>query len=271
MDFLVIVGFPLVAVLAAVVFGVLTPRWRRSRRGRGPVIVVPFSSPSDLPARPLRTPPSNLVPGGGHAPDATRTPPLSRHPMAATPQFAPAREPQIAPQREAATGTHGGARHELRPSTVPGLDARPAAEPPLRLEHVEPRIPDTRTPPLRVHRPAAAEGTLQFLPGRFEIVEGRDVGQEIRFVKQPGSSKTEITFGRSDGVPYRHVQLHEPTVSRLHAKVTLEEKRWRLANLSTTNPVIVNGRPLEGEGASHLLAEGDRVELGEVAMRFRAK
>jgi predicted component of type VI protein secretion system len=60
-------------------------------------------------------------------------------------------------------------------------------------------------------------------------------------------------------------------VSRLHAKLTLEDKRWRLTNLSRTNPVVVNGTPLEGEGASHLLAEGDRVEMGEVALRFRTK
>jgi pSer/pThr/pTyr-binding forkhead associated (FHA) protein len=115
------------------------------------------------------------------------------------------------------------------------------------------------------------DGTLQFLPGRLEIVDGRDVGQEVRFVRQPGEDTTVVTFGRSEGVPYRHVQLHEPTVSRVHAKMSLEGKRWRLTNMSKTNPVVVNGQPLEGEDASMVLTEGDRVEMGEVVFKFRVK
>jgi hypothetical protein len=117
----------------------------------------------------------------------------------------------------------------------------------------------------------AVEGTLQFLPGRLEVIEGRDMGQEIRFVRQPGDDGTTVTFGRSEGPQYRHVQLHEPTVSRLHAKMNLEGKRWRLTNLSKTNPVIVNSAPLEGEGTSLVLSEGDRVEMGEVVFVFRGK
>lgn len=97
------------------------------------------------------------------------------------------------------------------------------------------------------------------------------MGQEIRFVRQPGQSVTEVTFGRQDGVPYRHVQLHEPTVSRLHAKVTLEGKDWRLTNLSRTNPVTLNGASMAPENTSILLKEGDRIEMGEVVFRFRAK
>lgn len=165
-------------------------------------------------------------------------------------------------RREVATGTDGALRPEPR---APGAAASSAEHHNLRLEPT----PEAR-PALKVHRPPT-DGTLQFLPGRMEIIEGRDIGQEIRFVRQPGVPQTEITFGRGDGPPYRHVQLHEPTVSRLHARITQEDRRWRLTNLSRTNPVIVNGAPLEGEGASHLLAEGDRLEMGEVALRFRAR
>ena len=115
------------------------------------------------------------------------------------------------------------------------------------------------------------DGTLQFLQGRFEVLEGREIGQEIRFVRQPGSTHAEVTFGRQDGTPYRHVQLHEPTVSRLHAKMTLEDKDWRLTNLSATNPASVNGKPLDPDHGSVVLRDGDRVEMGEVVFRFRAK
>jgi pSer/pThr/pTyr-binding forkhead associated (FHA) protein len=136
----------------------------------------------------------------------------------------------------------------------------------------------------------AADGTLQFLPGRLEIAAGRDAGQEIRFVRTSGPDGTCVTFGRADGPPYRHVQLREPTVSRTHARMALEPvespntvtrgssgagaARWRLENLSATNPVIVNGRPLDASGdmnSSVILSDGDRIEMGEVAFVFRER
>jgi hypothetical protein len=50
--------------------------------------------------------------------------------------------------------------------------------------------------------------------------------------------------------------------------------RWRLENLSATNPVVVNGKPLasdESERCSVVLDEGDRIEMGEVVFRFHAR
>jgi pSer/pThr/pTyr-binding forkhead associated (FHA) protein len=139
---------------------------------------------------------------------------------------------------------------------------------------------------VRFWRPA--DGTLQFLPGRLEIAAGRDAGQEIRFVRTGGPDGTVISFGRAEGAPYRHVQLREPTVSRSHARMALEQPgangdsrgstagapRWRLENLSKTNPVVVNGRALDargGPGGSVILSDGDRIEMGEVAFVFHAR
>jgi len=145
---------------------------------------------------------------------------------------------------------------------------------------------------VRYWRPA--DGTLQFLPGRLEVIAGRDAGQEIRFVRTPGPDGTKVTFGRAEGAPYRHVQLREPTVSRAHACMMLDARttaatpgdgragsngasatpRWRLENLSATNPVVVNGRPLaadESPASIAVLAEGDRIEMGEVVFRFHEK
>ena len=145
---------------------------------------------------------------------------------------------------------------------------------------------------VRYWRPA--DGTLQFLPGRLEVIAGRDAGQEIRFVRTPGPDGTKVTFGRAEGAPYRHVQLREPTVSRAHACMMLDARapapaggaerggsngdsaapRWRLENLSATNPVVVNGRPLaadESPASFAVLSEGDRIEMGEVVFRFHEK
>lgn len=121
---------------------------------------------------------------------------------------------------------------------------------------------------VRFYRPA--DGTLQFLPGRLEIVEGKDDGHEIRFVRTWGADGNQVTFGRSEGAPYRHVQLHQPTVSRLHARLAYLDGRWYLENLSQTNPVVLNGRPVVTDGGTPL-DDGDRIEMGEVAFVFRER
>ncbi len=113
-----------------------------------------------------------------------------------------------------------------------------------------------------------AEGTLQFLPGRLEIASGHDAGREIRFVRVPGPNGTEVTFGRSEGELYRHVQLHDQTVSRAHARLRFTDGRWSLCNLSQTNPVVHAGNVLPA-GEEQLLDDGARIEMGEVLFIFR--
>lgn len=122
------------------------------------------------------------------------------------------------------------------------------------------------------HAPRPAERTLQFLPGRFEVLTGgKGLGSEIRFVRTGGPDGSSITIGRSEGPPYRHIQLDVPTVSRRHAHMRWDGMRWSLTNLSTTNPVAINGVALPGEGTAIDLVDGDRVEMGEVTLRFHAQ
>jgi predicted component of type VI protein secretion system len=236
---------PAVAVTFAVVFGVVLPRIKRARQRETGITLAAFSDASVIaPPRPSR--------------------PQTPEHVAATPSpsVEPVESPYAPPIREAATGTLGSAWAE---------PVAPQEPPRLRLETPKERgaYQGTESRSRRAHRPM--DGTLQFLSGRFEVVDGREMGQEIRFVRQPGSAQTEVSFGRQDGVAYRHVQLHEPTVSRLHAKMTLEGKDWRLTNLSSTNPTNVNGKPLAPNDGSVVLRDGDRVEMGEVVFRFRAK
>jgi hypothetical protein len=152
--------------------------------------------------------------------------------------------------------------------------AEPTSEPEVELEPITDVVIDGDGELVRGHSVRyfrANEGTLEFLPGRLEIVGGADTGQEIRFIKTYGDDAHIITFGRSDGPAFRHVQLLEPTVSRQHAKMELEHGSWRLMNLSRTNPVAINGAPLDREGDHVELADGDRIEMGEVVFRFRAR
>jgi hypothetical protein len=116
------------------------------------------------------------------------------------------------------------------------------------------------------------EGTLRFLPGRLEVVGGPDTGREVRFVAPPASGdRVEITFGRNEGPAYRHVQLLARTVSRRHAVMSLDDGHWNLTNLSATNPVLLNSRPLAPDEVAPLLVDGDRIEMGEVVFLFHSK
>ncbi len=121
---------------------------------------------------------------------------------------------------------------------------------------------------IRFHR--LPEGTLRLLPGRLEVIEGADQGHEIRFV-QAHPEMDSVTFGRREGSPYEHIQLLVGTVSREHARMQLREGRWWISNLSGTNPVAVNGQAVSSGNGGQQLAEGDRVEMGEVVFRFRER
>lgn len=122
---------------------------------------------------------------------------------------------------------------------------------------------------LRFHRPAA--GTLQFLAGHLEVIGGPDAGHEVRFVRPAPGDTADVTFGRKDGTPYRHIQLLEPTVSRTHARLSPDGAGWRLVNLSRTNPVVVNGEPLDGVQSTHLLKHEDLIEMGALVFRYHAR
>lgn len=115
----------------------------------------------------------------------------------------------------------------------------------------------------------AADATLQFLPGRLVQAAGGKRA-DIRFVRQPGPA-TVVTLGRQEGPPGRHVRLEGPTVSRLHARMRYSGGRWTIGNLSQTNPLRVNGRMLSSAAETHLLSDGDRVEVGELVLVFRER
>ncbi len=115
-----------------------------------------------------------------------------------------------------------------------------------------------------------AEGTLQLLPGRLEIIEGEDRGHDVRFVRTR-AGMPEITFGRSEGSPHQHVQLLSRTVSREHARMRFDGQRWSITNLSQTNPVVVNGEELPAVEGTQFLSEGDRIEMGEVVFLFHER
>lgn len=145
---------------------------------------------------------------------------------------------------------------------VPAAPSRPAwsAVPPPR-----PEIVDEASQTIRL--PTNADGTIQLLPGTLVMTEGPEVGREYRFLRMDNQSTTEVTVGRASGHPYHHLQLPVATVSRKHARLRYENGGWCIANLSTTNPLLVNGREL-GSMEEVSLVDGDRIRMGEVELAY---
>lgn len=145
---------------------------------------------------------------------------------------------------------------------TPYAPVRPAwsAVPPSR-----PEVIDEASQTIRL--PTNSDGTIQLLPGTLVMVEGPEVGREYRFLRMEQQASTEVTVGRASGHPYHHLQLPVATVSRMHARLRYEDGGWRVVNLSTTNPLLINGREL-GSAEEVVLVDGDRIRLGEVELAY---
>jgi len=155
--------------------------------------------------------------------------------------------------------------------------APPSAQPPYRQAAERPvdipmsmdgdQVPAT-SETVRFVRPA--DEVVQLLPGHLEVLSGDTRHQEIRFVRVAGQ-QPHLILGRNPGRSPQHVALNSSTVSRQHARLAYSGGKWMVANLSQTNPVIVNDQTLTDLDGERQLADGDRIELGEVVLRFHAQ
>lgn len=71
-------------------------------------------------------------------------------------------------------------------------------------------------------------------------------------------------IGRSSSAD---LQLECPSLSRHHARLTLQEGRWNIADLRSVNGTFVNDVRVQTPAP---LADGDEIRLGEVRLRFIA-
>lgn len=116
---------------------------------------------------------------------------------------------------------------------------------------------------------AGTEESLQLLPGALEVLEGAEHPTPIRFFRTAALEVAEVTLGRAHGPPYRHIHLWAPSVSRMHACMRFEAGRWKILNLSQTNPLRVNGLVLDAPEVGCILKDGDQLQLGEVVLCYR--
>ncbi|HUS21725.1 MAG TPA: FHA domain-containing protein [Aeromicrobium sp.] len=136
---------------------------------------------------------------------------------------------------------------------------------PITLDGENPVAATSET--VRFVRPA--DEVVQLLPGHLEVVSGDERHQEIRFVRVQGQ-QPQLILGRNPGRSPQHIALNSSTVSRQHARLAYSGGKWAVANLSKTNPVVVNDQELTNLDGERQLADGDRIELGEVVLRFHA-
>jgi hypothetical protein len=202
-------------------------------------------------------------------PDSARVPPplvVPIHPRFARQAQEPAIEPAApTPAADPLPETQQQvAQFAPQPDTTQSttLAALASPAPAIAPPHVSDELPAET---VQFVRPT--DDALQLLPARLEVVSGMAPRQVIRFVRVPGQP-AEMILGREAASSPRHVTLASSTVSRRHARVTYADGRWLVTNLSRTNPVVVNDQALdEFEGARPLL-DGDRIELGDVVLRF---
>ena len=252
----ILVGM-LALVLAVTLLALRVVRSRRDqalRRHGAPVLVMPLSAPD------LATAPRPAI-AREEWPDARSSP------------RSVARISSVSPTSVRATTPVASALSHIEPEVLVVPDDHDTVSTgPFRPADARPGSPSAHlVEGTQVRFFRAEEGTLEFLPGRLEIVGGEDTGQEIHFARQVGDDEMTVTFGRSEGQPLRHVQLLDPTVSRQHARMTYVGTRWHLSNMSTTNAVILNGEPLPDHGDGITLEDGDRLEMGAVVFVFHAR
>jgi len=174
-----------------------------------------------------------------------------------------------------------GDSSDSRATAAPQLTATavdivaPVAPPPPKMQRRAPVMLED----LDEDKPAPAETVrflrrgdepVQLLPGRLEVLAGETRHHEIRFVRLPGKAD-QLILGRDAGPSPQYVGLGSTTVSRRHARFAFTDGCWTIENLSQTNPVVVNDDELSDIDGERPLVDGDRLELGEIVLRFHAR
>jgi hypothetical protein len=103
----------------------------------------------------------------------------------------------------------------------------------------------------------ATEVMLPSVPSAWLLIEGRETPEERYEIRG-----TVISIGTSDD---NDIVLMDKAVSRHHAKIRIEGKKYFIYDLASTNGTRVNGRRV----AKKWIKEGDGIEMGYTRMAFR--
>jgi predicted component of type VI protein secretion system len=108
---------------------------------------------------------------------------------------------------------------------------------------------------------ARVRGPLEEARGRRPIARAMlSVGARRMLLPAAGG-----TLGRSRDC---EVVLEDPGISRRHAEIRPHADGWTIADLGSTNGVVLNGRILR---SPHPLEHGDRIDLGSTEITFEIR
>ena len=98
---------------------------------------------------------------------------------------------------------------------------------------------------------------LPIVPSAWLFIEGRETPEKRYEIK-----RMVISIGSSDD---NDIIFKDRAVSRHHAKIRIEGRKYFIYDLASTNGTRVNGRKI----AKRWVKEGDRIEMGHIRMAFR--
>lgn len=101
------------------------------------------------------------------------------------------------------------------------------------------------------------EVMLPAVPSAWLLIEGRETPE-----KRYEINGMVLSIGSSDD---NDIILKDRAVSRHHAKIRIEGKKYFIYDLASTNGTRVNGRKI----AKKWIKEGDSIEMGHIRMAFR--
>lgn len=76
-------------------------------------------------------------------------------------------------------------------------------------------------------------------------------------------SRTPVILGREEGVG---ITIHDPEISRRHARISWQEGGHVIEDLGSTNGTMLNGVPIAGP---QRLAPGDMIGMGQTLLEFQ--
>lgn len=98
--------------------------------------------------------------------------------------------------------------------------------------------------------------------GKLIITTGPQEGNTIPLLLE------SLTVGRATSNANWEIALQDPSVSRPHARLEVNDGNWRVVDLGSANGTLINGKPVNDSG--HVLHDGDIVAFGATMALFRA-
>ncbi len=204
---------------------------------------------------------------------ATAAAPAYAAPQPALPQAVPAPQPSmptrvVAPPAPLETGVRPAAQAAVpsRPATPP-VSPMPAASGPQPYAKPCPACGTLNRPISRFCR-GCGHVFVPPLPPVLRLIEPQ--GARWEFPLHDGT----VTVGRPGGaVPVElDVAFYDPEgfVSRNHARLIAQQRRYYIADLNSANGTYVNDERL-APNVLRALRDGDRVRLGRIVLQFRVR